>query len=113
MCTEKRYYQVLTAQEGCPECVRWTEEEKEANQIVKEYNELWPHNEYYVEEGTVYIAEKCRNCGSPDCDEQSDHYGISTGYWCSECYEHHYPYRKDAYFDEEYAGESLFGDDDY
>ena len=60
----------------------------------------------------------CRGCKKSNKDDddvwpqlQYDFYGISTGYWCSDCYESDkYPYRKDAYYDYLNAGEHL---DDY
>jgi hypothetical protein len=42
---------------------------------------------------------------------RNDVYGLSTGVWCDDCYENHYPYRKDKYFDPDYCGERM--DDDY
>ena len=51
----------------------------------------------------------CRGCNK-EADERHDAYGISTGYWCDDCYENNYPYRKDQY-DYEAYGERL--DDDY
>ena len=36
-----------------------------------------------------------------------DFYGIFTGLFCNDCYENNYPYRRDDYFDESYAGERL------
>ena len=39
-----------------------------------------------------------------------DSYGIYTGIYCDDCYKNNYPYRKDEYFDEGYAGERLEGD---
>jgi len=62
-------------------------------------------DDYYVRE-----VIPCRGCNSPDSYEQSDAYGISTGYWCDDCYEHRYPYRKDRYYDYLNAGEHLDGD---
>ena len=53
----------------------------------------------------------CRRCESTTVEERHDHYGISTGYWCDNCYENNYPYRKDAYHDYLNAGEYL--NDDY
>lgn len=41
---------------------------------------------------------------------RSDAYGLYTGAYCDECYENNYPYRKDAYFDPGYAGESMEND---
>lgn len=40
-----------------------------------------------------------------------DHYGLSTGCYCDDCYENNYPYRRDAYFDPSYCGERM--EDDY
>lgn len=37
---------------------------------------------------------------------RSDAYGIYTGVYCDECYEHNYPYKKDRY-DYEAYGERL------
>lgn len=53
----------------------------------------------------------CRKCENTDVQEKYDYYGISTGYWCDNCYENNYPYRKDAYYDYLNAGEHL--DEDY
>lgn len=36
-----------------------------------------------------------------------DAYNIPTGYYCEDCYENNYPYRKDAYYDYFNAGEYL------
>lgn len=44
-------------------------------------------------------------------EERHDAYGMSTGYYCDECYKNNYPYRKDSYFDQSYAGERM--EDDY
>lgn len=57
----------------------------------------------------------CRGCETTkeeDCVSLClDAYGIPTGFYCKDCYENNYPYRKDRYYDESYAGESL--EDDY
>lgn len=39
-----------------------------------------------------------------------DIYGIATGYYCDDCYETNYPYRKDEYYDYLNAGEYLESD---
>ena len=59
------------------------------------------------------MRPKCRGCQTKqEVSEQTDAYGYSTGYWCDSCYESdRYPYRRDRYFDESYAGERL--EDDY
>ena len=57
----------------------------------------------------------CSGCGTTDeeaCIElRYDAYGIPTRYYCEDCYENNYPYRKDRYHDYLDAGEYL--DDDY
>jgi hypothetical protein len=57
----------------------------------------------------------CRGCETTKekaCVElRHDAYGYATGYYCDDCYENNYPYRKDSYYDELYAGERL--EDDY
>lgn len=57
----------------------------------------------------------CRGCETTEeeayVELRHDAYGYATGYYCDDCYENNYPYRKDRYFDESYAGERL--EDDY
>ena len=47
--------------------------------------------------------------------QRNDAYGIYTGLYCDGCYGSNdsskYPYKKDRYFDEAYAGESLYGEE--
>ena len=47
--------------------------------------------------------------------QRNDAYGFYTGLYCDECYESNdsskYPYKRDRYFDEAYAGESLYGEE--
>lgn len=63
------------------------------------------------------ICCKGNNCQNTNEDEtayvelRSDNYGIPTGYYCEDCYENNYPYRKDDYYDYMNAGEYL--NDDY
>ena len=38
---------------------------------------------------------------------RNDAYGIYTGLYCDKCYKDNYPYRRDRYHDESYAGERL------
>ena len=117
MCKKnKQYWQVLCLSEnsyGIPACQAFYDTKEEADASLPGYIELWPDCDWWVEEGTEWITNKCRHCNSPEADEEFDFYGMSTGHWCRDCYENNYPYRKDAYFDPEYAGESLYGDDDY
>lgn len=46
-----------------------------------------------------------------DIQMRKDAYGIQTGWYCEDCFENNYPYRKDYYYDYFEAGEYL--DDDY
>jgi hypothetical protein len=48
----------------------------------------------------------CKGCGEYHDDVQLryDAYGIETGYYCENCYETNYPYRKDRYPTMEYHG---------
>jgi hypothetical protein len=58
------------------------------------------------------VTHSCRGCEVKDAEERFDANGITTGYWCNDCYDSNkYPYRKDQYFDPGYAGESL--EEDY
>lgn len=52
-----------------------------------------------------------QGCTSVDAQKRTDAYNIFTGYYCDDCYENNYPYRKDRYYDFLDAGEYL--DDDY
>jgi hypothetical protein len=90
----------------------WHKSKVEASIELKECEQRWTDCEFYLEEGTDWIRTLCRECQSPDGEERFDHYGISTGHWCDDCYNSRkYPYRKDAYFDESYAGERM--EEDY
>ena len=62
------------------------------------------------------------HCSGKDCQKTTfdktagvelrhDTYGLPTRYYCDDCYENNYPYRKDAYYDYSNAGEYM--DDDY
>jgi len=61
----------------------------------------------------------CRGegCQKTTLDEKAnvelrhDAYGLPTRYYCDDCYENNYPYRKDSYYDYLNAGEYM--DDDY
>lgn len=56
-------------------------------------------NDYSI----IYLTP-CKSCGN-DADEKYDFYGISTGYWCDECYNSNkYPYKKQKYATIEYDG---------
>jgi len=58
-----------------------------------------------------------KGCQKTTADETAyvelrhDAYGIPTRYYCDDCYENNYPYRKDSYYDYLNAGEYM--EDDY
>jgi hypothetical protein len=69
-----------------------------AKKIQEEYTEMFPEEEYIIVEGTDYIRDKCRGCGTVHAQERYDAHGITTGHWCQSCYDSSkYPYRKDRY----------------
>jgi hypothetical protein len=110
----KTYYQVLTTDEyQCPTIHSWSTSKVEAEKELKDAEQFWPEQDFWIEEGTEHIRHKCRGCEDPDAVEMYDAHGITTGYWCDDCYENNYPYRKDFYPTMETHG---FGDrleDDY
>jgi len=108
---ESQIWQVLTGRGSVPTLQSWHETKEAAEKDLADCQRAWPKHDFWLEPGTDYIYTKCRHCESVHASEQTDHYGISTGYWCDDCYEHHYPYRKDAYYDPEYAGERM--EEDY
>ena len=58
-------------------------------------------------------GENCSNTTETEeayVELRSDSYGIPTGYYCEDCYETNYPYRKDNYYDWANAGEYLESD---
>ncbi len=75
--------------------------DSETDQLLFEH---WDGNEVddYVQQydpSTYYInkSHSCKGCNAPDAHERCDAYGIFTGYYCDDCYENNYPYRKDRY----------------
>ena len=58
-------------------------------------------------------GENCSNTTETEgayVELRSDSYGIPTGYYCEDCYETNYPYRRDNYYDWANAGEYLESD---
>lgn len=112
MKTNENIWQVLTNAEMGTSLYRWVEGQEAAIDALKDAEECFPDNEFWIEEGTEYIYKKCRHCGTVHANERSDSYGISTGVWCEVCYNSsNYPYRKDRYYDPSYAGERM--EEDY
>jgi len=107
----EQIWQVLTfGKYYDPVCHEWFTSEEEANEELERCKRFWGKDEWWIEEGTGHISDKCRGCGSIHISERFDAYGIPTGYWCDDCYENNYPYKKNRY-DYEGYGERL--DDDY
>lgn len=102
-------YQILVGDKyGVINLQTWVEGEKEAEKKLKELQEIFPNDNFWIEHGTDYITTKCNGCGTVHAVKRYDAYGIETGYWCDECYEgENYPYHKDLYFDPLFAGEHL------
>ena len=110
---EENIWQILTEDEryGIPVLQSWHESQEEAKEELEDCKKFWPNSQFWIEPGTNYIREKCRGCGTVHANECHDAYGITTGFWCDECYDSDkYPYKKDRY-DYEAYGERL--DDDY
>jgi hypothetical protein len=107
--SEPAIWQVMTigGRYNVPALQSWHETKEEAVKTRDECERFWPDHEFWLEQGTGEIHDKCRGCGTVYASERHDAYGIHTGYYCDDCYENHYPYRKDKYFDPSYAGERL------
>ena len=64
-----------------------------------------------MEEIVIHCKGKECNCVGEDVEMRYDAYGYATGYYCDNCYENNYPYKRGRYYDYLDAGEYL--DDDY
>ena len=96
-------YQIINQNTGLVEI-----EFYDRNEAYDVLDESYEHNHY------VRRVISCRGCGCDESQEQSDAHGISTGYWCHECYESsRYPYRKDRYPTIETHGYGERLNDDY
>lgn len=110
---ESAIWQVMTigGRYNVPVCQSWHLTKQEAETAKAECETFWPDGEFYLEQGTDNITCKCMHCETVYASERHDAYGITTGCYCDDCYEHHYPYHKDKYFDPGYAGERLDEED--
>ena len=108
-------YQILTDGQNGITLQDWYTTEKEAEAELKECEIMWGENQnFWIEEGTNYIHDKCRGCGSVNAQQMYDAHGIQTGFWCMECYDSDkYPYRKDKYPTIETHGYGERLNDDY
>jgi hypothetical protein len=80
-------YQIINENTGLVEYEDFDREE-----TYRVFNESYSHGHYMQE------IIPCRGCEDGEGQEQYDAHGISTGYWCYECYDsNRYPYRKDKY----------------
>ena len=75
--------------------------------------ESWEEMYEGLDNGTPCKGHNCTHTTTTNetVEMRYDAYGIPTGYYCAECYENNYPYRKDNYYDPSFAGERM--DDDY
>lgn len=64
-----------------------------------------------MEEIVIHCKGRGCDCVGEEVEMRHDAYGIPTGYYCDNCYENNYPYKKHRYYDYFDAGEYL--DDDY
>ena len=104
-------YQVITVGNMGQTLQSWHTSEKEAEEELKNCEALWPEDIFYIHEGTDFIHEKCRGCETVHASEMHDAYGITTGYWCDDCYNSSkYPYKKHRY---DYASNGERLEDDY
>lgn len=111
---DETIYQVMSQADGGESLYSYSNTIQGANEIIKEAKEMWPDGWFWIEQGTRHIPNKCRGCGTPYANEQTDYFGITTGYWCSSCYESpKYPYRKDKYPTIEHDGYGERLEDDY
>lgn len=84
-------------------------DDREANDFIDSFSRE------IGEDKNLFTVDEVIPCRGNECDkhdtcERLDAYGISTGYWCDDCYENNYPYRKDWY---DFAGNGERLDDDY
>jgi hypothetical protein len=108
-------FQILTeGRMGIPVLQSWHEGREAAEAALAEIKDVFPNNDFWIEEGTDYIYTKCKGCGTVHANERHDHYGITTGHWCDDCYESDkYPYRKDRYPTMEHDGYGDYLESDY
>jgi hypothetical protein len=81
--------------------------------VLSDAEDAYDYEELAPEDYSIIYVVPCRGCGE-DADERYDWYGISTGYWCEECYHgSEYPYRRDRYATIEYDGYGERLDDEF
>ena len=82
----------------------------DSEEAYRVFHESYGHDHHYVHQFMNCRGEDCEN----EAQEQHDGHGISTGYWCDDCYESDkYPYRKDRYPTIETHGYGERLNDDY
>lgn len=107
----EKIYQVITEANGVPVLQSWHTSDEDAKTELKDCETFWPEDVFYIQEGTDFIHEKCKGCGSVNASERHDAYSIPTGHWCDGCYNSFkYPYKKHRY---DYAGAGERLEDDY
>lgn len=92
-------YQIVTLDRyQMPTLQSWRENPEDAEAEMESCKQCWPEQEFWIEQGTHHITQKCRGCETLQCNERYDAHGITTGLWCESCYNsNEYPYRRDKY----------------
>lgn len=107
-------YQLVCTEFGYGSIITWSEDKSQIESALADCQEMCPDKDYWIEEGTEYILEKCRGCGTVHADHRYDAHGVETGIWCEECYDSDkYPYRKDRYPTQETHGYGEYLENDY
>lgn len=95
---DENIFQILIETDMVPCLQTWKESREDAEKELVELKQCFPKDVFFIEEGTDYIFTKCKGCGTVHAYERHDYHGITTGYWCDDCYDSDkYPYRKDRY----------------
>lgn len=114
MTKDENVFQIIVQVNMGERLVNWYESREDAEKELKELQEIFPNKEYRIEQGTDYIYTKCKGCQTVHAYERHDHYGITTGYWCDDCYDSdEYPYRKDRYPTMEHDGYGDYLENDF
>ena len=64
------------------------------NEEIKDFVSDLKIGTYYTD---TLIRCKGNNCDSTETQERFDFHGIHTGWYCNNCYDNNYPYRKEDY----------------
>jgi hypothetical protein len=71
---------------------------EEANDLYLAYRTNNKQNDIVYDLQTLHYCKSC-NDAKLDSEERFDFHGISTGYYCTDCFQNNYPYRQDDYME--------------